>query len=140
LKTDSDGVFQAVLRGMSLSISVLLVTHNAHDTIAATVKGAFMELARLTADFEIVVDNGSLDGTEDVLRHLERHVSQLSVVHHLQDRSFKLAIVYGLEKTTKDFVLCTDADGQYDIHDLPRFVRQLHPDTDVLQGYRIDAS
>lgn len=124
---------------MSLSISVLLVTHNARDIIATIVKGAFMELARITADFEIVViDNGSQDGTQDVLRRLERHVSQVTIVHYSHDPSPKLAIVQGLEKTTKDFVLCADADGQYDIHDLPRFVQQLRPDTDLINGYRLE--
>jgi polyisoprenyl-phosphate glycosyltransferase len=124
---------------MRLSVLVLLVTHNARDTIDQTVMGAFVELARLTADFEIVViDNGSRDGTQDVLRRLERHVSQVRAVHQFHDGSPKPAIVQGLEKATMDFVLCVDADGQYDIHDLPRFLRELQPDTDVLHGYRIE--
>jgi glycosyltransferase involved in cell wall biosynthesis len=124
---------------MSPSISVLLLASEAAETIAPTVKGAFSELTHITNDFEIIViNNGSRDGTRDVLCRLEGHVPNLSVLHHAYHRSPKTAIARGLERATKDFVFFTDADGRYDIHELRRFLRKLRPNIDVLQGYRID--
>jgi len=68
----------------------------------------------------IVVDDGSTDGTRDVLRQLGD--STVRVLAHEGNRGKGAAVRTGLALATGDYVLIQDADLEYDPEDWPRLI------------------
>lgn len=68
----------------------------------------------------VVVDDGSSDGTREVLRQLSD--STVRVVLHETNRGKGAALRTGFAHVTGDYVLVQDADLEYDPHDWPRLL------------------
>jgi glycosyltransferase involved in cell wall biosynthesis len=68
----------------------------------------------------IMVDDGSTDGTRDVLRQLED--STVRVILHDGNRGKGAAVRTGLAVASGDYVLIQDADLEYDPEDWPKLI------------------
>lgn len=100
-------------------LSVIVPVFNERSTVAEIVRR--MRTVDLPLDREIViVDDGSNDGTADVLTQLRD--STVRVVKHGANRGKGAAIRTGLESATGDLVLVQDADLEYDPEDWPRML------------------
>lgn len=123
------------------SISVFFPCYNDKGTIATLVIEARSVLEKITHDFEIIViDDGSTDGSRDLLLELQRTVPELRLVMHEQNRGYGGALQSGFKAATKDLVFYTDGDGQYDVKELPRLLEKLTDDVDVVNGFKIKRS
>jgi glycosyltransferase involved in cell wall biosynthesis len=101
------------------TLSVIVPVFNERSTVAEIVRR--MRSVELPVEREIVVvDDGSYDGTADVLSQLRD--STVRVVKHAQNRGKGAAIRTGLESATGDLVLVQDADLEYDPEDWPRLL------------------
>jgi glycosyltransferase involved in cell wall biosynthesis len=97
--------------------------------------------SELTDDFEvIVVNDGSSDGTADIADELARTYPQVRVVHHPTNRGYGGALQSGFRTATKDLVFYTDGDAQYDPAELTLLWARMTPETDVVNGYKVDRS
>ena len=77
-------------------LSVFFPAYNDSGTIASLVITALRTARRLTPDYEvIVVNDGSADGTADILDELARIYPQFRVVHHPQNRGYGGALQTG---------------------------------------------
>ncbi len=83
----------------------------------------------------VIVDDGSKDGTRDVLSSLkDRH----TIIFHEQNQGKGAAIRTGLSAATGDFLVVQDADLEYDPADLPKLLEVLHSGaTHVVYGSRV---
>ena len=61
----------------------------------------------------LVVDDGSQDGTTEVLARLEEDHPELKVVSHGMNRGYGAALKTGFSRAGHDVVVITDADGTY---------------------------
>ena len=68
----------------------------------------------------IVIDDGSTDGTRDVLRQLGD--STVRILKHETNRGKGASVRTGLALATGDYVLIQDADLEYDPDDWPRLI------------------
>ena len=97
-------------------LSVIVPVFDERNTVAEIVRR--MRCVDLPVDLEIiVVDDGSTDGTRDVLRQLAD--STVRVISHDVNRGKGSAIRSGLTHVTGDLVLVQDADLEYDPEDWP---------------------
>src|SRR5215212_1790292 len=100
-------------------ITLFFPAYNDENTIGSLVDGALKLLPSLTNDYEIIVINdGSTDGTKDLLESLARDSPSIKVIHHSQNLGYGAALRSGFQNATKDLIFYTDGDGQYDIAEL----------------------
>lgn len=126
---------------MTEGISVFLPAYNDEATIAPLVGDILAVLPSLTDDFEvIVVDYGSSDRTAAVLDELARADPRVRVVHHATNRGYGGALRTGFASATKELIVYTDGDGQYDVRELALLRPLLTEGVDIVNGYKIKRS
>lgn len=83
----------------------------------------------------VVVDDGSRDDTPQVLARLCAQDGSLRVVRHERTRGYGAACRSALGDARNEALLLTDADRQFDLRDIARFVEALQG-AHVVIGYR----
>jgi glycosyltransferase involved in cell wall biosynthesis len=100
-------------------LSVIVPVFNERNTVVEIMRR--MRAVDLPVEREIiVVDDGSSDGTRQVLAQLGD--STVKIVKHPENRGKGAAIRTGLEHVTGDLVLIQDADLEYDPEDWPKLL------------------
>ena len=103
-------------------LSVIVPVYDERNTVVEIVRR--MRAVELPVELEIViVDDGSTDGTRDVLRQLAD--STVHVVMHERNQGKGAAIRTGLASVTGDLVLVQDADLEYDPEDWPKLLNPI---------------
>ncbi|MGB5811298.1 MAG: glycosyltransferase family 2 protein [Polyangiales bacterium] len=119
-----------------MHLSVVVPCFNEEGNIADVVREAAAVGRSLASQLEIVVvDDGSTDGTPEVLHRLGDAVPELAMVRHEVNRGYGAAVRTGLAQASHEYVFLTDGDGQFDLRDLPRAAALLRSH-DVVAGYR----
>jgi glycosyltransferase involved in cell wall biosynthesis len=102
-------------------LSVIVPVFNERNTVVEVLRR--MRVVELPDGIEreiIVVDDGSSDGTRDVLRQLGD--STVRVMVHDGNRGKGAAVRTGLSVATGDYILIQDADLEYDPEDWPKLI------------------
>jgi glycosyltransferase involved in cell wall biosynthesis len=100
-------------------LSVIVPVFDERNTVVEIVRR--MRAVDLPVELEIViVDDGSTDGTRDVLRQLGD--STVRVITHEVNKGKGAAIRSGLAQVQGDLVLVQDADLEYDPEDWPKLL------------------
>lgn len=124
----------APMRG--IEVSAVLPAYNEESNLATCVSRVVQALeANATAHEVIVVDDGSRDGTAELLAQLERAIPTLKVVTHPHNRGYGAAVRSGFDAARYPWVFMMDADNQFD----PREIRHLiaaSVSADIVAGYR----
>ena len=113
-----------------LSLSVAAPAFNEADAIEDVVLAwvGYLRDARLVR-FEIVIcDDGSTDKTGAILERLAAELPELKVVTLPVNRGAAAALTAAIARTTMDWVLLIDTDGQFPIENLGRLQRAVTRD------------
>lgn len=122
------------------SLSVFFPAFNEEDIIAKTVESAAQAAARFAEDYEIiVVDDGSSDKTAQIVDEIAKRNPHVRVVRHEHNRGYGAALRTGFASASKELVFFSDADGQFDLQELPGLLSLLGR-APVVLGYRIRRS
>ncbi|MCA9236509.1 MAG: glycosyltransferase [Planctomycetales bacterium] len=120
------------------SIALVLPAWNEAEAITRAVAEADVALRAIADRYEIiVVDDGSRDATAAIVESLAKDNPALRLVRHETNRGYGAALRSGFAAATCDLVAFTDADSQFNLNELDRFVL-LARDYQVVCGYRID--
>jgi glycosyltransferase involved in cell wall biosynthesis len=116
-----------------MKLSVVMPVYNEKDTVAEILRRV---LATDLADEVIVVNDGSTDGTADVLAGLKVD-GKVKVINAPKNRGKGAAVRLGIGATKSDLVLIQDADLEYDPRDIPALLKPIEEDlADVVYGSR----
>ena len=117
-----------------MKLSVVIPVYNEAATIAALI--GRVQAVDVPKEV-IVVDDGSNDGTRQVLKELEGRYDNLRVILQLKNQGKGAALRVGFKQATGDFVLVQDADLEYDPTDYPILLKPLiEGKADVVYGSR----
>jgi glycosyltransferase involved in cell wall biosynthesis len=123
------------------SISAFFPAYNDVGSIGKIIHTMAWLLPKLTDDFEVVVvDDGSTDGTLELLDTLDREYAFLKVIHHGVNRGYGAALITGFANCSKELIFYTDGDGQYDVEELPKLLSVMTEKVDIVNGYKISRS
>lgn len=118
-----------------MKLSIIIPAFNEKNTIKEIVRRVrTVELDGVEKEI-IIVDDGSTDGTTDVLKIEED--SGLRVIYHSRNRGKGASIRSALAYATGDYVIIQDADLEYDPEDLSRMIAPvLKKKAEVVYGSR----
>jgi glycosyltransferase involved in cell wall biosynthesis len=119
-------------------LSIVLPAFNEEDNIETAVQAALEVASKIAREFEvIVVDDGSRDGTAEIVQSLvtDRHPA-VRMLRHLDNKGFGAALRTGFSRARYEHVFYTDADRQFDIGELVYFVPLMRR-FDVITGFRV---
>ena len=115
-------------------LSVVIPAYNEVRTIAALLRRVREVPLRLEV---IVVDDGSKDGTRDLLPRLEQEGLIDQLVFHDVNQGKGSALRTGFRRATGDIVVVQDADMEYDPLELPHLMEPiLRGHADAVYGSR----
>lgn len=117
-----------------MSLTVIVPVFNEQATIEKILDR--VEAVGL-ADEIVVVDDGSTDGTREMLHSLLPRHPRVRLILHERNRGKGAAIHSGIQSATQDLLLIQDADLEYDPRDYPALLLPIQEDkADVVYGSR----
>jgi glycosyltransferase involved in cell wall biosynthesis len=120
-----------------MDISVVLPIYNEVENIAPLLDEIRDALDPLGKSYEIVaVDDGSRDGSSQVLRKLAAHNAHLRVVFFRRNCGQSAAFDAGFREAKGEVVVTMDADRQNDPRDAATLIAKLDEGYDVVTGWR----
>jgi glycosyltransferase involved in cell wall biosynthesis len=118
------------------SVSVVLPVFNERDVIDDVVRKTSQALARHAGGGELIaVDDGSTDGSGELLDRLAATLPRLRVIHFPRNRGYGEALRAGFHASSEALVLFMDSDDQFDPDELGLLL-PLADRADVIIGYR----
>jgi len=118
-------------------LSITAPAYNERENIENMVTYWESVFARDGIQGEIVIgEDGSTDGTKDILRELQGKLDNLLVVDHAANRGYGYALSSAIARCTGDYVLTIDSDGQFDAGEYTLLLAEMDKGYDVVTGYR----
>jgi glycosyltransferase involved in cell wall biosynthesis len=116
-----------------MNLSVIIPVYNEAHNINTIVKRV-QDTKRATEI--IIVDDGSKDGTRDILQKMAGK-KKVRVILHEKNRGKGAAVITGLKAAKGDIILIQDADLEYDPRDYPLLLKPIEEGlADVVYGSR----
>ena len=116
-----------------MKLTVIIPVYNEVGNIEETLKR--VKAAKKATEI-IVVDDGSQDGTRDILKNLDGK-EKVRVVLHEKNQGKGAAVRTGMDAATGEILLIQDADLEYDPRDYEQLLRPLEEGiADVVYGSR----
>jgi dolichyl-phosphate beta-glucosyltransferase len=126
----------------AIALSVVIPAFNEVDRLPAYLASVLDYLHRLYGEFfeVLVVDDGSQDGTSEMLKEFQCDWPQLYVLRHPTNRGKGAAVRTGMLAAGGDLVLFADADGATPIAEERKLREAISAGADVATGSRLIAA
>jgi glycosyltransferase involved in cell wall biosynthesis len=116
-----------------MNLSVIIPVYNEVKNINEIVKR--VQATKLVTEI-IIVDDGSKDGTRDILKTMDGK-KKVRVILHEKNQGKGAAVVTGMKAAKGDVILIQDADLEYDPRDYPVLIKPIKEGlADVVYGSR----
>lgn len=117
-----------------MKLSVVMPVYNEQATLRCVVE----RVLSVGLEIELLcVDDGSTDGSRQILADLEKHYPRMRVLVQPRNMGKGAALRRGIQEATGDYVIIQDADLEYNPNEYPRLLEPLeNGQADVVYGSR----
>jgi len=121
-----------------LMLSIIAPAHNEADNLSLLVEKINQAASKITEGFEIiVVDDGSTDGSLNLLLKLKKKYPNLKIIRLRRQSGQTAGIMAGFKHSTGEIVVVFDADLQQDPNDIKKLIEPIvKGEADVVSGNR----
>lgn len=118
-------------------LSLVIPVLNERESLPILLAEIDTSVRSLGLETEIIfVDDGSTDGSWDVIRELSVQDQRVQAIRFRKNFGKAAALAAGFNRATGSFVMTLDADLQDDPQEIPRFLAQVKSGTDVVSGWK----
>jgi glycosyltransferase involved in cell wall biosynthesis len=123
--------------GAALDLSVVVPLYNEEESVPELVQQLLQALRPSGERFELVlVNDGSRDGTAEVLERLSREIPELVAVLLRKNYGQTAAMAAGFDVARGEVIVSLDGDLQNDPADIPLLLATLREGYDLVSGWR----
>ncbi|MDC3064608.1 glycosyltransferase family 2 protein [bacterium] len=120
-------------------ISIIVPVFNEGESIDLLLDEVINVMSSHKFNYElIVVNDGSKDNTNQVLKQLTSKIKELSVISLRKNYGQTAAISAGFDNSKGDIVITLDGDLQNDPNDIPLLIAEINKGYDLVCGWRFD--
>jgi glycosyltransferase involved in cell wall biosynthesis len=122
-----------------MELSIVVPLYNERDNLAPLHEELARVVGAAAASYEMLfVDDGSTDGSADVLRTIKTGDPHVRVLRLARNSGQTAALACGLHEAVGDIVVAIDGDGENDPADIPRLLAKLAEGYDLVSGWRTE--
>ena len=122
-----------------MDVSVVIPIFNERENLRPLHAELTDAMGRLGRRYEVIyIDDGSTDGSRDVLRRIHGEDPRVRVLAFRRNFGQTAALAAGFEHARGDIVVTLDGDLQNDPADIPMMVAKLEEGYDLVSGWRRD--
>ncbi|MEM6836800.1 MAG: glycosyltransferase family 2 protein [Cyanobacteria bacterium P01_C01_bin.120] len=121
----------------ALDLSLVIPIHNEYESIPKLLQVITKVMEPLNYSYEIIcVDDGSIDGSTDLLRQLAVQDARLTALLLRRNYGQTAAMAAGFDYARGGVIITLDGDLQNDPADIPMLMEKLDEGYDLVSGWR----
>jgi dolichol-phosphate mannosyltransferase len=126
--------------GMSAAdLTVIIPAYDESEALPGLIEEIHAACGPLGLDYEIVVvDDGSSDGTPELIAELATTDDRLGCVGLRRNFGKSAALAVGFDSTDSRLIITIDGDGQDDPADIPALLAEIDEGYDLVSGWKRD--
>jgi glycosyltransferase involved in cell wall biosynthesis len=118
-------------------VSVVIPVFNEVENLKPLYRSLRTVMDKTGYGWEVIfVDDGSTDGSSDVLRELHAQEERVGVLELKRNFGQTAAMAAGFDHASGEIIIAMDGDLQNDPKDIPCLIEKLHQGYDVVSGWR----
>ncbi|UCD71354.1 MAG: glycosyltransferase family 2 protein [Syntrophobacterales bacterium] len=122
---------------LSPEISIIVPIYNEAPNLQLLIESILDVMRPMGRPFELIlVDDGSTDGGQQMLRAMKTDISELRVIFLRRNFGQSAAITAGFDYARGELIITMDGDLQNDPRNIPQMIAKLEEGYDLVSGWR----
>ena len=129
---------QSIMKNPSINaVSIVLPVFNESESLPVLNEKIVATMEEEGLDYEIIyVDDGSTDGSADVIRELTQQTDRAKGILLRRNFGQSAATAAGIDHASGDIIVMMDSDLQNDPGDIPKLLQKIEEGSDIVSGWR----
>jgi glycosyltransferase involved in cell wall biosynthesis len=124
---------------MTLELSIVIPVYNEKESLSTLMDKIVTTMQAMPLSWEVVfVDDGSTDGSTDMLLALQQTYPSIIVAIHRRNFGKSSALMTGFALAAGQYIVTMDSDLQDEPGEIPRLIEKIDAGYDLVSGWKQD--